>query len=106
MGGPPPTLGAIRSVSTDLLGTGAKVEDHKTGPAAEPVRSPQTPVTYNDIIRVAKKNAMMMPPSPMVPTSPESPQAALGQGQVTKRGILSGLAARRRSVKLTGKVIE
>lgn len=65
--------------------------------------TPQTPVTYGDIIKAAKKNAMMMPPSPMIqtPISPVSPQPAMGQ----KRGILSGLAARRRSIKLTGKVV-
>lgn len=78
--------------------------------AHEPVASPstpQTPVTYGDIMRAAKKNAIMMPPSPMAPTpvSPMSPQNVPGAGQGLKRGILSGLAARRRSIKLTGKVI-
>ncbi|KAK0651882.1 hypothetical protein B0T16DRAFT_320950 [Cercophora newfieldiana] len=64
---------------------------------------PNTPVTYNDIMRAAKKNAMMMPPTDSSsPVSPISPQAA---GPSQKRGILSGLAARRRSIKLTGKVI-
>ncbi|KAK3358947.1 hypothetical protein B0T25DRAFT_564004 [Lasiosphaeria hispida] len=80
--------------------------------------TPQTPVTYSDIIRAAKKNAMMMPPSPMAsqnggttvssPVSPQVPTAlgtTTGNGQGTKRGILSGLAARRRSIKLTGKMI-
>lgn len=71
--------------------------------------TPQTPVTYGDIIRAAKKNAMMMPPSPMnqtqTPISPMSPQPAAMGPQQQKRGILSGLAARRRSIKLTGKVV-
>ncbi|KAK0719625.1 hypothetical protein B0H67DRAFT_599325 [Lasiosphaeris hirsuta] len=81
-------------------------------------QTPQTPVTYSDIIRAAKKNAMMIPPSPMtsqnggsVVSSPVSSQEPTvlgttnGNGQGAKRGILSGLAARRRSIKLTGKVI-
>jgi hypothetical protein len=59
---------------------------------------PSPPVTYNDIIKAAKKNSMMAPlqleSSPITPT-----------GGISRRGILSGLAARRRSVKLTGKVL-
>ncbi|KAK5662816.1 hypothetical protein OQA88_6227 [Cercophora sp. LCS_1] len=75
-----------------------KSEVEEAGPS-----TPQTPVTYGDILKAAKKNAMMMPPSPMAhtPISPVSPQITTGQ----KRGILSGLAARRRSIKLTGKVV-
>ncbi|KAK4189671.1 hypothetical protein QBC35DRAFT_134261 [Podospora australis] len=62
------------------------------------VMTPQTPVTYNDILRAVKKNSMMMPPPSDVlsPTSPSTEKTA-------KRGILSGLAAKRRSVKLVGK---
>jgi hypothetical protein len=73
----------------------------------EPPKTPMTPVTYSDIIKAAKKNAMMMPPSPTTATGPASPvfPSHSVQQQGTKRGILSGLAARRRSVKLTGKVI-
>ncbi|GAB1314367.1 Shugoshin C-terminal domain-containing protein [Madurella fahalii] len=61
-------------------------------------QTPQTPVTYNDILRAVKKNAVMMgPPLPesdvISPTSPGQP--------TQKRGILSGLSARRRSMKLT-----
>ena len=64
--------------------------------------TPQTPITYTDIIRAVKRNATMMgaslPQSDiMSPTSPPSGQAT------AKRGILSGLSSRRRSVKLTGK---
>ncbi|KAK3325358.1 hypothetical protein B0H66DRAFT_529402 [Apodospora peruviana] len=66
-------------------------------PPAQP-RTPQTPVTYNDIVKAAKKNAMMVPPPQEQPVSPSSsPETG------AKRGILSGLAARRRSIKLTGK---
>lgn len=65
-------------------------------------KTPMTPITYNDILRAVKRNATIMgapsPPSDIFsPTSPAAPTT-------TKRGILSGLAARRRSVKLTGKV--
>jgi hypothetical protein len=65
-------------------------------------KTPMTPITYTDILRAVKRNATVMgapsPPSDiMSPTSP-GPNAT-----TAKRGILSGLAARRRSIKLTGK---
>jgi len=64
--------------------------------------TPMTPITYGDIVRAAKKNAMMMPPTHTV--SPVSPVSPLPMGStLPKRGILSGLAARRRSIKITGK---
>jgi len=73
------------------------------------VITPQTPITYNDIVRAAKKNSMLMPPSPSPPSPPmhlppsvESPTSP-SLPAYSKRGILSGLAARRRSIKLTGK---
>lgn len=77
-------------------------------------KTPQTPITYNDILRAVKKGATMMggPPLPpggsdsdvMSPTSPNGTQAAAAAATApVKRGILSGLAARRKSVKLTGK---
>ncbi|KAK4156462.1 hypothetical protein C8A00DRAFT_12599 [Chaetomidium leptoderma] len=63
-------------------------------------KTPMTPITYTDILRAVKKNAIVMgaasPPSDIL--SPTSPGPA-----VARRGILSGLSARRRSVKLTGK---
>ncbi|KAK4453255.1 hypothetical protein QBC34DRAFT_220329 [Podospora aff. communis PSN243] len=84
--------------STSLARVGSTEE-----PATNTPHPPMTPVTYKDIMRAAKKNAMMMPPpESSSPTSPVSPQAT---GSNQKRGILSGLAARRRSIKLTGKVI-
>jgi hypothetical protein len=66
-------------------------------------RTPMTPITYTDILKAVKRNATMMgaasPPSDILsPTSPNGPAAA-----TTRRGILSGLSTRRRSVKLTGK---
>ncbi|KAK3308614.1 uncharacterized protein B0T15DRAFT_524813 [Chaetomium strumarium] len=66
-------------------------------------RTPMTPITYTDILKAVKRNATMMgaasPPSDILsPTSPNGPAAT-----TTRRGILSGLSARRRSVKLTGK---
>ncbi|SPQ21653.1 6c81bf3f-1d24-4735-8677-f4a7142642f1 [Thermothielavioides terrestris] len=72
----------------------------------DPDVPPATPITYNDILKAAKRNTAMsngaasLPSDVVVPPSP-GPAAATATG---KRGILSGLAARRRSIKLTGKV--
>jgi len=64
-------------------------------------KTPMTPITYTDILRAVKRSATVMgaasPPSDiMSPTTEQSPATA-------RRGILSGLSARRRSVKLMGK---
>ncbi|KAH6850773.1 hypothetical protein B0I37DRAFT_372368 [Chaetomium sp. MPI-CAGE-AT-0009] len=66
-------------------------------------KTPVTPITYTDILRAVKRNATVMgapsPPSDiMSPTSPAGPSPA-----TARKGILSGLSARRRSVKLMGK---
>ncbi|KAH6640931.1 hypothetical protein F5144DRAFT_116975 [Chaetomium tenue] len=66
-------------------------------------KTPVTPITYNDILRAVKRNATVMgapsPPSDILsPTSPGGPSPA-----TARKGILSGLSARRRSVKLMGK---
>jgi hypothetical protein len=66
-------------------------------------KTPVTPITYNDILRAVKRNATVMgaasPPSDILsPTSPAGPSPA-----TARKGILSGLSARRRSVKLMGK---
>ncbi|KAK3297505.1 uncharacterized protein B0H64DRAFT_392317 [Chaetomium fimeti] len=66
-------------------------------------KTPVTPITYTDILRSVKRNATVMgaasPPSDiMSPTSPAGPSPA-----TARKGILSGLSARRRSVKLMGK---
>lgn len=87
--------------STQTLSTGG--EDEASTGEAEVRRSTVVPpaspaVTYNDIMRAAKQNAMVG-----VPVSPVSPAPATVPGQGAKRGILSGLAARRRSIKITGK---
>lgn len=72
-----------------------------TSTVSEQPRTPQTPVTYNDIVKAAKKNAIMSPPAEVAQQT-VSPQSPAKGG---KRGILSGLAARRRSIKLTGKAL-
>jgi hypothetical protein len=65
-------------------------------------KTPMTPITYNDILRAVKRNATVLgsasPPSDIL--SPTSP----GTVVPARRGILSGLSTRRRSVKLTGKL--
>lgn len=95
MGGPAPVAPAQLAV--------AETEVEAKVAVVEPPRTPSTPVTYGDIIKAAKKNAMVVPPSPIASTTPASPAPSQAQALGTKRGILSGLAARRRSVKLTGK---
>ncbi|KAK0739764.1 hypothetical protein B0T21DRAFT_285153 [Apiosordaria backusii] len=66
-------------------------------------KTPQTPITYNDILKAVKKNAIVMsgsqPGQPSDILSPTSPNT-----ERQKRGILSGLSARRRSVKFIGRV--
>lgn len=79
-----------------------RLQDELPKPPERPQspQSPLSPITYNDIVRAAKKNSMTAPrqisPSNSVHSSIASPTAA------AKRGILSGLAARRRSIKMTG----
>ncbi|KXX81337.1 hypothetical protein MMYC01_201453 [Madurella mycetomatis] len=96
---------SIQSPATVVLVEHPTVEDgqqrpqSKSQPQPQPQpMTPQTPITYNDILRAVKKNAVMMgPPLPESDIiSPTSPGQAM-----QKRGILSGLSARRRSMKLT-----
>jgi hypothetical protein len=65
-------------------------------------KTPMTPITYNDILRAVKRNATVLgsasPPSDIL--SPTTP----GTVVPPRRGILSGLSTRRRSMKLTSKV--
>ncbi|KAK4179506.1 hypothetical protein QBC36DRAFT_72489 [Triangularia setosa] len=66
-------------------------------------KTPQTPITYNDILKAVKKNAIVMSGSqPGLPSDILSPTSPNTERQ--KRGILSGLSARRRSVKFIGRV--
>ncbi|KAM7202764.1 hypothetical protein V8F20_004278 [Naviculisporaceae sp. PSN 640] len=80
--------------------TSVSEQQQPVTPSEQP-KTPQTPVTYNDIVKAAKKNAIMSPPAEVTQqtASPDSP------AKVGKKGILSGLAARRRSIKLTGKAL-
>ncbi|KAK4250363.1 hypothetical protein C7999DRAFT_11831 [Corynascus novoguineensis] len=63
-------------------------------------KTPMTPITYTDILRAVKRNATVMgapsPPSDILSPTEQGPATA-------RRGILSGLSVRRRSVKLMGK---
>ncbi|KAK0673995.1 hypothetical protein QBC41DRAFT_310097 [Cercophora samala] len=66
-------------------------------------KTPQTPITYNDILKAVKKNAIVMSGTqPGLPSDILSPTSPNTERQ--KRGILSGLSARRRSVKFIGRV--
>lgn len=90
-------------------------ESIETSTRPELPQLPRTPVTYNNIIKAAKKNTMVMAPhpspsspqatSPMISTAPAVPPVPEVPAVPTKRGILSGLAARRRSIKLTSRVL-
>ncbi|KAH8908371.1 hypothetical protein BR93DRAFT_957367 [Coniochaeta sp. PMI_546] len=128
------TLSLVRKRSRPLLNTNIPMatalehpeDDYAETPASAPALPPATQteplggirmsslpsprVTYQDIIKAAKKNSMMAPlqPSPVSESYAEqSPvsSTATTTTPTTRRGILSGLAARRRSVKLTGRVI-
>lgn len=96
------TMGGASSQENLALGSSfplsTSISDQPT--TTEQPKTPQTPVTFNDIVRAAKKNAMLSPPQ--VTQQPASPLSPAKGG---KRGILSGLAARRRSIKLTGKTL-
>jgi len=120
------TLSLVRKRSKPLLNNfvAATSRDHMTTSPSRPLtrpeqvqeeapkapelpqlpQSPQSPITYNDIIRAAKKNAMMSPPQTSPTAAGHSPLAS-PTTTAPKRGILSGLAARRRSIKLTGRAI-
>ncbi|KAK4105039.1 hypothetical protein N658DRAFT_419088 [Parathielavia hyrcaniae] len=107
-----------RSVQTPLSAQQQQQQQHQQPDTTRPEqqqqqqqqpKTPMTPMTYNDILRAVKRNAAAMgggAPSPssdvMSPTSPGPPAAEAAAA--TKRGILGGLAARRKSIKLTGKV--
>ncbi|KAK4227083.1 hypothetical protein QBC38DRAFT_455599 [Podospora fimiseda] len=76
-------------------------------PIPQPEKTPQTPVTYQDILRAVKKNAILLGTPSGMPSagdgtilSPNSPGT-----DKARRGILSGLSARRRSIKMTGRMI-
>ena len=68
----------------------------------QPPPSPPSPVTYNDILRAAKKNSMIAPPLPSPNNAAQLPRSPSFPFPGPKRGILNGLAGRRRSIKLTG----
>lgn len=62
---------------------------------------PPPNVTYEEIIRAAKKNSRMAPAQPAaVSETQHEPSPITPTTATTRRGILSGLAAKRRSVKL------
>jgi hypothetical protein len=99
-----PSRNSIVSPATVVL-DGEQQSTHEEDQQQQQQRpkTPMTPITYTDILRAVKRNATVMgapsPPSDiMSPTSPNGLNAT-----TAKRGILSGLAARRRSIKLTGK---
>lgn len=115
------TLSLVRKRSRPVLNTNAlqkniTYENRPESPAppararTEPINAmsqaplPSPPVTYNDIIQAAKKNSMMAPPQPS-PVLEHPEPSPITPTTSSKRGILSGLAARRRSIKLTGRVI-
>jgi len=85
------TLSLVRKRSRPQL-------DAEPAPAADeppaPPRTPAEPVTYNDILRAARRNARQTEPAPVSPPpAPASPSAQ-------RKGFLGGLAARRRSIKI------
>jgi hypothetical protein len=87
-------LAALESPSWDAM-TGNSF----TPAVAEPPRTPASPVTYNDILRAARKNAAEQESArraSIIPT-PSEPSPVSPEG---KKGFLETLAARRRSIKI------
>jgi hypothetical protein len=73
-------------------------------PTTQPLPSPT--VTYNDIIKASNRNSFMAPQhSQPSPISEEHSPLTPSSTHPSRRGILSGLASRRKSFKLTGRVI-
>ncbi|OLN82112.1 hypothetical protein CCHL11_07651 [Colletotrichum chlorophyti] len=74
--------------------------EHSTDvePEQKTPNSPWSAISYHDIMRAAKKNGQNQPPTPSTPVaqSPMSPAATTN----TKSRILSGLANRRKSIKI------
>jgi len=71
--------------------------DLHTSPDEAPLRTPRTPaspVTYNDILKAARKNALQQQTEP----TPASPPPASPNTQ--RKSFLGGLASRRRSIKI------
>ncbi|KAL2172560.1 hypothetical protein VTG60DRAFT_5314 [Thermothelomyces hinnuleus] len=75
------------------------LQQHHHHQQQEP-KTPMTPVTYTDILRAVKRSATVVgapsPPSDIMSPTEHPPATA-------RRGILSGLSVRRRSVKVMGK---
>lgn len=93
-----PMLNNLNSTQTlPIEAEEPKQEAKAPEPAAQPPRpvSQQAPVTYQDIIRAAKKNAMSTPMSP-IPQSPQSPASPAGS---SRRVFASFTMNRRRSIK-------
>ncbi|TPX17662.1 uncharacterized protein E0L32_012041 [Thyridium curvatum] len=68
-----------------------------------PPRSPQSPVTYNEILRAARRNASAStPPRRMSMGLPESPVSPVTEA---RRSLLAGLAARRRANKAASRLV-
>jgi len=119
------TLSLVRKRSRPLLNTNVPMapaeehpeDEHADTPARTPAPPPRTQtepmsgmrssslpsptVTYQDIIKAAKKNSRMAPPQPSpTPATEHEPSPITPTTMSTRRGILSGLSGRRRSVKL------
>ncbi|KAB5531277.1 hypothetical protein GE09DRAFT_1064011 [Coniochaeta sp. 2T2.1] len=124
------TLSLVRKRSRPLLNTNITTEtapehpgnEHTESPApapAPPARTqtepltnttrmsslPSPAVTYQDIIKAAKKNSFMAPLAQPSPASESHHEQSPITPTTARRGILSGLAAKRKSAKFTGRVI-
>ncbi|KAJ9148267.1 hypothetical protein NKR23_g5039 [Pleurostoma richardsiae] len=101
-------LAALPPSKLDVSASQQEQQQHEhevaEAPAPEAVVQPQQPVTFNDIVRFAKRNAResLVSQTPMTATPlPESPLAA----SPAKRGLLGGLTARRRSMKVNSRML-
>lgn len=90
---------SVHNASVDQL---ADLHEEDQTQTQTPNTSVPPPVTYNDILRSAKKNSHSVPSTPLSPV-PSSPMSPTFSNEKKMNRILSGFGmGRRKSMKITG----
>jgi len=94
---------SVHNLSGDQLGDVRGEESKQQGEQTQTlVNKAGPPVTYNDILRSAKKNSHSVPSTPLSPV-PASPMSPIPTTEKKASRILSGFSmGRRKSMKITG----